>query len=312
MKKISVIITLYNEELIVPCVVSILSQTLKPDEIIVVDDCSTDGSVELIKNLPVTLLKTDRNSGPVVGKNIGIANSKGDLLVFVDADCLLFSDWIECAAEAIELGYDGITGLCIPADDLHFPTKLMWCASLHTIEGIVTTKDTLSTSNCMYKREIIEKCGSFDETDDRGLTIKARSYGYRLGINSQCKSNHYSSRSFFHALKKDFSYGLQENPFRLHKRSRGFNVKRFIFSLSIITSIILAFIHKYFIFFAPLLFLFYYLKNYKIIIHSWSYVGVCCILLPFIKMIKIMVWSMGVLISPIVSSKKAKIIYRDL
>ena len=113
-------------------------------------------------------------------------------------------------------------------------------------------------------------------------------------------------------MKKDFRYGLGENPFRFNMRSRGFNVKRFIFSLSIIISTVLSFISKYFTVFTLSLLLFYYLKNHKRIIHSWSYVGVYSILVPFIKMIKIMVWSLGVLISPIVSSKKAKNIYRDL
>ena len=103
--KVSVIITLFNHrDYIVDCIMNIISQTHKNIEIIVVDDCSTDDSYQLVDNLiqsnskyseSVRLLKTNTNSGCYVARNIGINHSTGDYIAFQDSDDLSLSTRIE-------------------------------------------------------------------------------------------------------------------------------------------------------------------------------------------------------------------------
>ncbi|MBI5563153.1 MAG: glycosyltransferase family 2 protein [Deltaproteobacteria bacterium] len=96
MPKISVIIICYNRggELR-DCIQSILKQTLLPDEIIVVDNASTDGTEALFINggecaLPyVRYERLARNLGVAGGRNHGIRMAKGDILIFIDDDALL-------------------------------------------------------------------------------------------------------------------------------------------------------------------------------------------------------------------------------
>lgn len=75
---------------------SLKRQTYKNFEVILVDDCSTDGSFEKLKevinglNLCITLVRTKKNSGPGNARNIGMNLAQGKWVTFVDND-----DWIE-------------------------------------------------------------------------------------------------------------------------------------------------------------------------------------------------------------------------
>ncbi len=75
---------------------SLENQSFKDFEVIIVDDCSTDGSYEQLQNvcqnspLNITLLKTETNSGPGVARNIGMDVAQGKWLTFIDND-----DWID-------------------------------------------------------------------------------------------------------------------------------------------------------------------------------------------------------------------------
>ena len=92
--KISVIIPLYNaEKYIGECLESILIQTFQDFEVIVVDDCSTDNSVEIVQNYAekfggrLKISRTQKNSGGgSFPRNKGAKLSRGDYLFFMDAD----------------------------------------------------------------------------------------------------------------------------------------------------------------------------------------------------------------------------------
>ncbi|PDV97074.1 glycosyltransferase family 2 protein [Candidatus Chloroploca asiatica] len=87
---ISVIIPVYNgERFLAEALQSVLDQTLPPDEIIVVDDGSTDNSATIARSFgsPVRVL-TQANLGPAAARNLGVAHTTGDLLAFLDADDL--------------------------------------------------------------------------------------------------------------------------------------------------------------------------------------------------------------------------------
>jgi glycosyltransferase involved in cell wall biosynthesis len=92
--KFSVVIPCYNaERWIVETLESVISQTLAPHEILIIDDGSSDQSVVLVTALietsrvPITLLQSQRQ-GPAVARNVGIDAATGDWVAFLDAD-----DW---------------------------------------------------------------------------------------------------------------------------------------------------------------------------------------------------------------------------
>lgn len=96
--KVSVIIPCYNcEKWIVKCIDSIVNQDYKGQiEIVCVDDCSQDNTVQIIKNYKnsghsnITILENKENMGPGNSRNIGIQHSTGQWIAFCDSD-----DWYD-------------------------------------------------------------------------------------------------------------------------------------------------------------------------------------------------------------------------
>lgn len=93
MCKVSVIIPTYNrEKTIKRAIRSVLNQTLQDFEIIVVDDCSRDHTLEVVKKLQkedkrIKLIALDKNSGgPAKPRTIGVQNSTGEYIAFLDSD----------------------------------------------------------------------------------------------------------------------------------------------------------------------------------------------------------------------------------
>ena len=86
--KISVIIPTYNRHVLLErAVMSVLKQTRPADEIIIIDDGSTDGTPELIpKKFPQILYYRQENKGVSAARNAGIEKSSGDWIAFLDSD----------------------------------------------------------------------------------------------------------------------------------------------------------------------------------------------------------------------------------
>lgn len=101
--KVSVVITAYNvEKYIKKAINSVLNQTYKNIEIIVVEDCSTDNTLKFIKGLqksdlafPINLVQHKENVGAGLSRRDGIKASTGDFIMLLDADDWLNKDYIE-------------------------------------------------------------------------------------------------------------------------------------------------------------------------------------------------------------------------
>jgi teichuronic acid biosynthesis glycosyltransferase TuaG len=96
-KLVSIVIPMYNaENFILETINSILYQSHQVWELIIVDNASTDNSVEIVKSindLRIKLIKLEVNSGgPAHPRNIGIDNANGEYVAFLDADDIWTSD----------------------------------------------------------------------------------------------------------------------------------------------------------------------------------------------------------------------------
>ena len=105
---------MYNaEEYVVECLDSILEQTFQDFEVIVVDDCSTDSSCEIVEsyapkfNGRLRLYHTEKNSGGggYIPRNLGIQQAKGEYILFVDADDFILLTALETLYKAAK-NYD--------------------------------------------------------------------------------------------------------------------------------------------------------------------------------------------------------------
>jgi glycosyltransferase involved in cell wall biosynthesis len=135
MLKITVVIPLYNKEhYIRHTLLSLLQQQKKPDEIIVVDDASTDHSLHIARQTleenkagfektNIVIIELKQNGGPGNARNIGLEKATGDVISFLDADDayhpqLLFKVDKYMATEKIHFL---VIGIHLPASNIHYP-----------------------------------------------------------------------------------------------------------------------------------------------------------------------------------------------
>ena len=112
MPKVSVIIPAYNEEKYIgKCLDSLLKQTYKDMEIIVIDDGSKDKTLEILKEYEKKYrnirILTQEHKGPGEARNLGARKAKGEILVLVDADMEFDKDYVKKLVEPI------INGVCV-------------------------------------------------------------------------------------------------------------------------------------------------------------------------------------------------------
>jgi glycosyltransferase involved in cell wall biosynthesis len=93
---VSVIVCAHNEEqFLAPCLHSLLAQSRVPDEIIVINNASTDRTAAIARSVPGVRVVDEERKGLVVARERGRQESGGELLVYVDADCRAPLTWLQ-------------------------------------------------------------------------------------------------------------------------------------------------------------------------------------------------------------------------
>ena len=131
MPKVSVIIPVFNtEKYLRKCLNSVCNQTLQDIEIICINDCSTDGSLEILreyagKDIRIKLIELFENGGAAKARNIGIDIAEGEYLGFVDSDDFVDLDFYEkLYQKAVETDADVVKGAYKYFDTVYVNTDL--------------------------------------------------------------------------------------------------------------------------------------------------------------------------------------------
>ena len=163
--RVSIIIPCYNTERWVgEAIQSAMAQRREIAEIIVVDDGSSDKSLDVIKSFPHVVVVTQKNGGPSVARNTGLSRATGDYVVLLDADDRLQPDAVANHLTAFgnapdaSLVYGSIdlideNGSKI-GENLQPPARFDWRDVLYG--------KTPSSSQAMYRHDILRKIGGFD------------------------------------------------------------------------------------------------------------------------------------------------------
>jgi len=174
--KVSIIIGAYNcEKTIQETVYSVINQTFKDWELIIVDDCSNDHTIEKLKAIDdgrINIIKTNKNSGlPAVARNIGIKISKGEFIAFLDHDDVWSKQKL-----ATQLPYfqsPEIIGVASDATliaETPYYRKVSWGRSkLGYIDyqyKAILAHNPIITSSLVVRKQALEITGLFDEDKD--------------------------------------------------------------------------------------------------------------------------------------------------
>lgn len=207
---ISVVIPAYNEEKhIASCLESLGNQTYSSDlfEVIVVDNESTDFTSKIAKQYDVRLFENQKGN---VGKirNIGAQHANGDILAFIDADCVTDPNWLSRAVQLIKNNPNTIFGggCFLPKN----PT-LVEKAWLLGDSGSRLPKDLIGAS-IVIKKDIFNRLGGFDEAvtsgEDTALSKNAQKMGIPIEISEALSVSHLgNAKTLKEFLKRQIWHG---------------------------------------------------------------------------------------------------------
>ena len=193
--KVSVVIPAYNASKTIDlCLSSILKQDFPDYEVIVVDDGSTDDTREKVKKYPVRLVGKPHGGTPAA-RNAGFKASKGDILIFVDSDCVAKKNLIAKLVEPLKDPKIGVTqawwevankGKLVPA--LVFKTYEYFTRNLEY-------PDFLWFYCFAIKRELLQKSGMFDvvgwRIEDVDFSYKVIREGYKIYLMKEVRVGHF-------------------------------------------------------------------------------------------------------------------------
>jgi cellulose synthase/poly-beta-1,6-N-acetylglucosamine synthase-like glycosyltransferase len=210
---ISVIIPVYNgEKVIGSCLESLLKQTLKPDEIIVVDDGSIDKTKDIVKKFRKVKLIEQKHKGPAAARNLGARNAKGDILLFIDADCKADKKWVEEMVKPFKKrDVVGVQGR-YKTEQKGLIARFVQCEIEERYERMKKSEyiDFIGSYSAGYRKKIFMDFGGFDESfimasgEDPDLSFKIAKAGYKMVFNEKAIVFHQHVDSLYAYLKQKF------------------------------------------------------------------------------------------------------------
>jgi len=234
--KVSVIVPVYNvEKYLRQCLDSVINQTFKDIEIIIVNDCSPDNSLQIIKEYQqkderIVLLDLKQNVGLGFARNAGMKIAKGKYITFIDSDDWVTKDYVEELYNTIEkyqydvispdfYCYDNNTGrICnsrqprcfynVNISTIKLKKKFLYFEETHYARKIFKS-EFLKKNNITFKINKMEDTLFIWEIvlkTDKFMFIRPKLYYYRTNrensILSTKKDEFVYNVNLFHNLKK--------------------------------------------------------------------------------------------------------------
>ena len=218
----SVVIPTYNRaKSLMRTLKAIFAQKRMPQEVVIVDDHSSDDtSVEckrlLGKNLPFNLvyLRQKRNLGPAAARNLGVMNAMHDCILFTDDDCEPEPIWAGALMKQMYASPQlaGVGGPVLSAEQ----SKLGLFFDYHRMldpKFIDNYPVYLVTANAAYKKDWILRVGGFNEGlsrpggEDPGLSFKISAAGGKFGFAPQAVVRHHYPSKYKSIVRMFWNYG---------------------------------------------------------------------------------------------------------
>lgn len=279
--KISFVTTVFNEEKTIKKLIdSLFIQTKLPDEIIIVDGGSTDGTVESIKhhisNIENVKLKVMTKKGNrSVGRNFAIEQASGDIIAVSDAGCILNKNWLKNIVKPFENNnIDVVSGYYKPKTDSIFE-KCLAAYTCVMLDKVDPENFLPSSRSVAFRKETWEKVGGYpeelDTCEDLVFDKKLKSAGFKFVFAKDAIVYWPQKKNIVQAFMQFFSYAMGDGQ-ALYIRPQ----VPFLFARYIVGSALLLIFLKtgsFTILYSLFFFLFFYLvwaicKNYKYVKHA--------------------------------------------
>lgn len=191
---ISVVIPVHNRErLIARAIESAVAQTLPADEIVVIDDASTDRTADVVAELAaslsnLTLVALKENVGAARARNVGIERASGDLIAFLDSDDVWIADKLSKQIREFDAGQEVVAVFCgvvtvgaVLGSGRQYVPKPTICK-----EDLYHSNVLMTMSSAVIRKKALVDIGGFDKSlppcEDWDLFIRLAEVGKLLVV----------------------------------------------------------------------------------------------------------------------------------
>ena len=222
---LSIVIPVYNEEDYLPaCLEAIADQTVIPDEVIVVDNNSTDLTVKIAQQYSFVKVIKEKRQGVFFATRRGFNAAKSDVICRIDADTLLPAEWIETVlAELSARDVAAVTGP-VSYYDMPLPRSNYWFDHIMralTYRLAYKNSPFLYGSNLAIRRRVWKKlaaglCPQQDIHEDIDLAIHVKEAGHEI-VYTKAMLSGASGRRYNDGLKSFRDYiGMYRRTYSGH------------------------------------------------------------------------------------------------
>lgn len=230
---ISIVIPTHNgAATLAACLQSVKPVLSPPDEIIVVDDASSDGSAEIARRFQCQVIRVDKNIGAARAKNCGARAARGDVLFFTDDDVVVSPAALEhLASDFVQARVAGVVGLLereIPFGNFASRYKNLWMR--FTYARLPRERiGVFYTSVAGIRRKIFLELGGFDENYSGASIAEDTEFGQRvwgagrwLVLDPHVAGTHYKHYNLMQVLGTDYARARALVLMRLRKWGQAF------------------------------------------------------------------------------------------
>jgi len=211
--KISIVIPVKNsKQTIGECIESAKSSGSNNIEIVVVDDNSSDGSIDIAKGYGCKVVKSEGMGGVAAARNAGAKKAKGEIILFMDSDIILRKNAFELIREDFEKkDVEAVIG--IQSKELRFLNFFSQYKNLWMRYTYLKLPDFVSlfyTSIASIKKDAFLKTGGFDpkyripDVEDTEFGQRLRDLGFRVYLDKNLEVEHLKYYNLISILKTDF------------------------------------------------------------------------------------------------------------
>lgn len=295
-KKVSIIVITYNaKDDLMECIESLKKQDYNEKEIIVVNDASTDDTLNFLKqyqsqtDMEMVVISNKRNLGVAGARNVGIQHASGEIIAFTDSDCVTDRSWISELVQGYE--HKGVAAVGGNITDRQITTIWELTDKGHdfvaTGEGYVSY---IQGCNMSFDSNVLKKF-MFNEEIKYGYEEKLLcdyliNNEYKIYYRSQAIVHHRHRSTMVGLLRRKYLLGVSSIWYR-KKQNKLFMFKRhiiFLIALFLIPFFVMSKLFLYLSFFLLLAFSFSLLRD-EIIFKAKSTIEII-ITFPFLIFIE--------------------------
>jgi GT2 family glycosyltransferase len=204
--RISAVVVTYNRpEEVKKAVDSLVNQSVKPFEIIVIDDASNPPLSMKVDGSRIKQIRFDEEVGISNARNYGISIAKGEYIAFIDDDCIASKHWIEEIQKGIRAGAEVLGGPLRPRFRAE-PPKWWKEKDLGYFVAVGNSeKRDIWGANMVFKREVFRKIGVFNPKlgPQKGKRLQGEDTDLIAKAKARCKILFMPNAEVFHTVRPE-------------------------------------------------------------------------------------------------------------